>query len=147
MQSRYGVIALAAALLATPAWASTVTVFGPGTLFTHTGTSNQGQVLSGNWVYNNVRNSGQVGVTSTYPRSGNGSVEMNTLFGPGGASSKADIEFLANPVNLGGNFVAGGSLGLFSNLNLSGGLGYDWYRNSTRARARTRPRSTPVSAF
>ncbi|MFN4241803.1 MAG: hypothetical protein ACK4PI_01045 [Tepidisphaerales bacterium] len=87
-------------------------------------------MLSGNWVYNNVRNSGQVGVTAAYPRSGNGSVEMNTLFGPGGASSKADIEFLAQPVNLGGNFVAGGSLGLFSNLNLSG-LGYDWYRNST----------------
>lgn len=83
-------------------------------------------MVSGNWVYNNVRNSGQVGITNTYARSGNGSVEMNTL----GASSKADIEFLANPVQFAGNFFATGSLGLLSNLNLSG-MGYEWYRNST----------------
>ena len=46
---------------------------------------------------------------------------------PTGAG-KADIEYLANPVNLGGNFVAGGSLGPFSALSA---MSYDWYRDSS----------------
>lgn len=120
--------AVLAAVVSVPVFGATV--LGPGTLFSNASGSNNGQAVSGNWVYNNVRNSGQVGITNTYARSGNGSVEMNTLFGPGGASSKADIEFLANPVQIAGNFFATGSLGLLSNLNLSG-LGYEWYRNGT----------------
>ncbi|MFN4241804.1 MAG: hypothetical protein ACK4PI_01050 [Tepidisphaerales bacterium] len=40
MAFRYGLAALAAAVVSVPAWATTVTVIGPGTLYTHTGTSN-----------------------------------------------------------------------------------------------------------
>ncbi|MFN4241802.1 MAG: hypothetical protein ACK4PI_01040 [Tepidisphaerales bacterium] len=127
MKVRCGVAAaMVAAAVSASASASTVTVIGSGSLFTNPGTSNQGQLLSGNWVYNNVRNSGQVGVTSAYPRSGNGSVEFRSPTNNG----KADIEFLGQPLNVGGNFVPTASLGLLSNLNLSG-LGYDWYRDSS----------------
>lgn len=101
----------------------------PGDTYTNATTSNQGQAVgSTGWYYNNVRNSGVAGINTTYARSGNASAYLETTLGPGAPSSKADIEFLANGTNVGGNFFANGSLGLFSQF---AGMSYDWYRDST----------------
>lgn len=97
----------------------------PGDNFTNAGTTNQGQAVgSTGWYYNNVRNSGVVGINDSYPRSGNGSAYFSS---PSGAA-KADIEFLPSAVNISGNFYSGASLGSFSQLS---SFGYDWYRVST----------------
>lgn len=101
----------------------------PGDSYTNAGGSNQGQAVGATgWFYNNVRNSGTVGVNDTTPRSGNGSVHFEGTQGPGGASSKADIEYLAGGVNLGGNFFAANTLGSFASFI---GMSYDWYRDSS----------------
>jgi hypothetical protein len=125
-----GVVVLACAGAAT---ATTVLSnnFAPGDSFTNAGGSNQGQAVgSSGWYYNNVRNGGVAGINTTYARSGNGSAYLETKVGPGGASSKADIEFLANGTGFAGNFFAGGSLGALANLNLNA-LSYEWYRDGT----------------
>ncbi|MBL8384045.1 MAG: PEP-CTERM sorting domain-containing protein [Burkholderiales bacterium] len=101
----------------------------PGDAFTNAGGTNQGQAVGATgWYYNNVRNSGVAGINTDYARSGNGSANLTTTIGPGGASSKADIEYLANAVQFNGNWFANGSLGSFSALT---GMQYDWYRNSS----------------
>ena len=103
----------------------------PGDSFTNAGGSNQGQAVGASgWFYNNVRNSGSAGIDSAYARSGNGSAHLSGSVGPGGASSKADIEFLAGGVNAGGTgaFRATSTLGLFKDFS---GMQYDWYRNIT----------------
>ena len=101
----------------------------PGDSFTNAGTSGQGQAVgTSGWYYNNVRNSGIAGISTTYPRNGNGSAYLETQIGPGGASSKADIEYLANGTLFQNNYYAGGSLGLFSTL---GSFSYDWFRDSS----------------
>lgn len=115
--------------LATIATAEAAVVYAnnptPGDSFTNAGTGNQGQAVGATgWYYNNVRNSGVVGINSTLPRSGNGSAYFSS---PSGAA-KADIEFLPSAVNIGGNFYSGASLGLFSQLS---SFGYDWYRVGT----------------
>lgn len=128
--------AAAMALLAgaaSAAHAVPVTVFAnnaaPGDNFTNAGGSNQGQAVGATgWYYNNVRNNGSAGISTTYAQSGNGSVEMNGTQGPGGASSKADVEYLAGAVNVGGNYAAASTLGLFSQFSA---MQYDWYRNSS----------------
>jgi hypothetical protein len=98
----------------------------PGDSFTNTGATNTGQAVMGGWHYNNVRNSGVVGINTNIPRSGNGSVYLEGRFGPAGASSKADIERLGNAVaNPAGNFAATAALGLLGQLT---SLRYDWYR-------------------
>lgn len=100
----------------------------PGDSYTNPTPSNQGQAVGASgWHYNNVRNSGVVGINDTYPRNGTGSAFLQTQFGPGGASSKADIEYLAAGLNVGGNFYATGSLGLFSAFSA---MSYEWYRDS-----------------
>jgi len=100
----------------------------PGDSYTNPGTSNQGQAVGlTSWFYNNVRNSGVVGINNTYARSGNGSAYLETTVGPGGNSSKADIEFLAGGTSLFGNFVATSSLGTLGQLT---SLSYDWYRDN-----------------
>ncbi len=97
----------------------------PGDAFTNVGPSNQGQAVGATgWVYNNVRNNAVVGISTEYPRNGNGSA---AFFSPNGAG-KADIEFLADPFDLGGNFVATGSLGLLSDFS---GASYEWFRDSS----------------
>lgn len=97
----------------------------PGDHFINPGPSNQGQAVgTTGWYYNNVRNSGGVGINVAYPRSGDGSV----LFTSASGASKADIEFLANGINLGGNFLAAGSLGRFSDFV---SMSYEWYRDGT----------------
>jgi hypothetical protein len=112
-----------------PVLASPVTVLSnnptPGDSFTNPGPTNQGQAVgTSGWYFNNTRNSAVVGINTTLPRSGNGSVFFSSPDGAG----KADIEFLANGVNVGGNFFASGSLGLFSQFS---GMAYDWYRVGT----------------
>lgn len=101
----------------------------PGDAFTNASGINNGQAVGATgWYYNNVRNSGSVGISNANARSGNGSVAMSGTLGPAGASSKADIEYLANATAFTGNFLATGSLGNFSAF---GGMSYDWYRNSS----------------
>jgi hypothetical protein len=95
----------------------------PGDSFTNAGPSNQGQAVGATgWYYNNVRNGGTVGISTDQPRNGTGSVFFSS---PSGAA-KADIEFLANGVDLSGNYAAAGSLGPFSALST---FGYEWYRD------------------
>ena len=97
--------------------------------FTNAAPVNQGQpVGSSGWYYNNVRNSGVVGVQSTLPYASNGSVYFRSPSG----SAKADVEYLANGVNLGGNYLAGGSLGAFANLQ---SFSYLWYRDGSSTAA------------
>lgn len=101
----------------------------PGDSFTNAGVTNTGQAVgTTGWHYNNVRNSGIVGINNTYARSGDGSLYFETTIGPGGASSKADAEFFRTSVaNGAGNFSATSSLGALSELT---SLSYDWYRDS-----------------
>ena len=104
----------------------------PGDSFTNAGPSGTGQAVgSSGWYYNNVRVSGQVGINTTYARSGNGSAFMTTpaVASPGTTNGKADIEFLPNAsANSNGNFNPGASLGSFSAF---AGMGYDWYRDAS----------------
>lgn len=97
----------------------------PGDSFTNSSATDQGQAVgSSGWYYNNVRNNATVGINTTYPNAGNGSVYFNSPSGSG----KADIAFLAGGVNVSGNYYASGSLGLFSDL---GSFSYSWYRDSS----------------
>lgn len=99
-----------------------------GDAFTNPTTANLGQAVgSSGWYYNNVRNSGVVGINGTYARNGNGSAYLETQFGPGGSSSKADIEYLAGGTSLFGNFVSTGVLGRLGDLRA---LSYEWYRDA-----------------
>lgn len=124
---------LAAATLALAGQAQAAVVYAngaaPGDNYSNAGASNQGQAVGASgWYYNNVRNSGVVGINTAYARSGNGSANLSTTLGPGSPSSKADIEYLANAVQFAGNWFANGSLGLFTSLT---SMSYDWYRNSS----------------
>lgn len=95
-----------------------------GDSFTNPLATNQGQpVGASGWYYNNVRNGAAVGIAGTLPYASNGSVYFQS---PSGLA-KADVEYLANAVNIGGNYFAAGSLGLFSNLLW---FSYSWYRDS-----------------
>lgn len=86
---------------------------------------NQGQAVgTTGWYYNNVRNSGAVGISSSLPYASNGSVYFQS---PSGAA-KADVEYLPNAVNVSGNYLSGASLGLFSSLQ---SFSYQWYRDGT----------------
>jgi hypothetical protein len=132
MKSSKLILGLCAALVAASAFAqATVTVYSqnpaPGDLFTNTGSTNQGQSFGNpNWVYNNTRESGSVGIRTNYPRNGNGSVYFNSP----GISGKADIEYFVAPVLVGGNFVPNpfnpsSILGPLADLSH---LSYEWYR-------------------
>lgn len=108
----------------TGAAADTITASGS---FTNASGSNQGAAVTGapNWYFNNVRASGLIAVDNTSARSGNASVSMS-----GPANAKADLEYLANAVDSGGNYTASGSLGSLSALS---SMSYDWYRDSSSA--------------
>jgi hypothetical protein len=100
----------------------------PGDSYTNSSSVTNGQAIgASDWYYNNVKNNGIVGVNNTYARNGNGSVYLSTTQGPGGASSKADVELLAKGVNVGGTYYASGYFGTLGNLTT---LSYDWYRDS-----------------
>jgi len=135
MKSSKLILGLCAALVAASAFAqATVTVNSqnpaPGDLFTNTGSANLGLGFGNpNWVYNNTRGSGSVGIRTNYPRSGNGSVYFNSP----GSSGKADIEYFASPVNSGGNFAPNpynpsSILGPLADLSH---LSYQWYRDDS----------------
>ena len=135
MKSSKLILGLCAALVAASAFAqATVTVYSqnpvPGDSFTNGGPINQGQGFGNpNWVYNNTRGSGSVGIRTNYPRSGNGSVYFNSP----GSSGKADIEYFADPVLVGGNFVPNpfnpsSILGPLADLSH---LSYEWYRDGS----------------
>jgi len=135
MKSSKLILGLCAALVAASAFAqATVTVYSqnpaPGDLFTNTGSTNNGLGFGNpNWVYNNTRGSGSVGIRTNYPRSGNGSVYFNSP----GSSGKADIEYFASPVNSGGNFAPNpynpsSILGPLADLSH---LSYQWYRDDS----------------
>lgn len=99
-----------------------------GDSFTNGSGTNQGQAIAGSdWYYNNVRASGVAGISTAYPRNGNGSAGLS-----GPANAKADVEFLPSAVNVLGNFHSGASLGAFADLS---SMSYDWYRNSTSTAA------------
>ncbi len=138
MASMRSMVVVTSAALAMASLAQGSTVFSnngnPGDLFSNAGGSNQGQAVVGSsWYYNNVRNSGSVGINTTYARSGNGSA----FLGGTQDSSKADIELLPGGFNFGGNFVSTGSLGTLGALN---SLSYEWYRDSSStARADLHP--------
>jgi hypothetical protein len=135
MKSSKLILGLCAALVAASAFAqATVTVYSqnpvPGDSFTNGGPTNQGQGFgNANWVYNNTRRGGSVGIRNNYPRSGNGSVYFNSPDSLG----KADIEYFASPVNSGGNFAPNpfdpsSILGLLADLSH---LSYEWYRDGS----------------
>jgi hypothetical protein len=116
-----------AALLATTSAAHAATVLSnnpsPGDAYTNSSAANQGQAIGASgWYYNNVRNGATVGVNTERPRDGNGSVSFKSEDG----GDKADLEFLANGVDFGGNFFAAGSLGAFSDFS---GASYEWWRD------------------
>ncbi len=94
-----------------------------GDAFTNPSGTNQGLAVgSSGWYYNNVRYGGTVGISANLPWATTGSVYF---FSPGGAA-KADIEYLADAVSVGGNYLAAGSLGRFADLQ---SLSYRWYRD------------------
>lgn len=121
-----GLLVGSANLAATPIYANNPP---PGDWFTNPGPTNQGQAVGASgWYYNNVRNGGVVGINTSYPRAGNASVYLSGF----GSPSKADFEFLAAAVNLGGNWYAGGSLGSFRDL---AEVSYEWYRDGSSTAA------------
>lgn len=129
MQSTFRILALAGLIGMASATAESATVFAnnaaPGDNFTNPLGFNQGQLVGATgWVYNNVRNSGAVGIRDNLPRSGTGSVFFSSPSG----SAKADIEFLGTPVGVFGNYLASTSLGNFSELV---SMSYEWYRVGT----------------
>ena len=134
MQNSKLILGLCAALVAASAFAqATVTVYSqnpaPGDSFTNTGSTNQGSNFgNANWVYNNTRGGGSVGIRTNYPRSGNGSVYFNST----SSSGKADIEYFASPVNSGGNFVPNlNQSSILGPLSALSHLSYEWYRDSS----------------
>jgi hypothetical protein len=126
------VAAALAALCGCRTWGSPTIVFSqntaPGDLFTNPGSTNQGSSFGHpNWVYNNTRGGGSVGIRTNYPRSGNGSVYFNSPSNTG----KADIEYFADPVNAGGNFIPNPSnpASILGPLSALSHLSYEWYRD------------------
>lgn len=125
-----GLATLSAALMAQ----TTVKVYSqntaPGDLFTNAGATNQGSAFGHpNWVYNNTRGGGQVGIRNNYPRSGNGSVYFNSPSN----TAKADIEYFVDPFSLAGNFIPNSSNpnSIMGTLNQLTHLSYDWYRDGS----------------
>jgi hypothetical protein len=134
MKSSKLILGLCAALVAASVAQATVTVYSqnpaPGDLFTNAGSTNQGRSFGNpNWVYNNTRGGGSVGIRTNYPRSGNGSVYFNSP----GSSGKADIEYFADPVPVGGNFVPNllNPSSILGPLAALSHLSYEWYRDGS----------------
>ena len=133
MKSSKLILGLCAALVAASAFAQApVTVYSqnpaPGDLFTNTGSTNLGLGFGNpNWVYNNTRGGGSVGIRNNYPRNGNGSVYFNSP----GSSGKADIEYFADPALVGGNFVPNpfNPSSILGPLAALSHLSYEWYRD------------------
>ncbi len=110
-------------LVAASVSAQSTTVLGSGSSFSNAGASSivdPACAFSYNtWCARNVRNNGSVGITTTYARSGNGSLEFG---GPNPSSYKSDFEYYLNPQS---QFT----------LNSLQSLGYDWFRSSSSGAA------------
>lgn len=122
------VVASSLALLAGTAAAGTV--YSSSSFTNPTGVKLGMPVAGANgWYFNNVRAGGAMAVDTAHPRSGDGSVSMSI---PNDANAKADLEFLAKPVNVAGNHEASGSLGSLAGLTA---MSYDWFRASAGSNA------------
>ncbi|BCW99847.1 MAG: hypothetical protein KatS3mg024_2674 [Armatimonadota bacterium] len=94
--------------------ASTVIVTSPVGVYTEPGPTSSGDPFAfEQWLRINVRNGGSVGITGTYPRSGNGSMWLS-----GPANAKADAEYY---FNLNASYL----------LSDVSAFSYDWYRSSS----------------
>ncbi|MEN3001245.1 MAG: PEP-CTERM sorting domain-containing protein [Armatimonadota bacterium] len=131
---RLGVTLGLAVVSATLFAQATVTVYSqnnpPGDLFTNPTNVNLGYNFGHpNWRYNNTRGSGQVGIRTNYPRSGNGSVYFRTP----SSAAKADIEYFVDPLNVGGNFLPNpiNPNSIMGTLQQLTHLSYEWYRDSS----------------
>lgn len=106
-------------LVAVSVSAQSTTVLGPGSLFTNAGSTNLVNSTCADaanvWCARNVRNNGSVGITATYARSGNGSLEFS---GPNLSDYKSDFEY----------YLDANSQFTLNNLQ---SLGYDWFRSSS----------------
>lgn len=89
------------------------TTDGTGTRSTKAGAGNVGEALAADqWLQTNLRGGAEIGITTDYARSGNGSI---SFYGVDGVS-KADMEFyLSTPI----------ALSSFE------GASYDWYRDGS----------------
>ncbi len=109
-------LAAALVLVATPAFAQTTVVLGSGSTFTNPGVANLNDPACASffntWCARNVRNSGEVGITTDFARSGNGSLQFS---GPDVVSYKSDFEYYFSANN---QFT----------LNSLESFGYDWFR-------------------
>lgn len=118
---------LALAVAASAAHGAVITVYsnspGSGDSFTNPGgppTNASAPIGGSGWSYSNVRVGGTIGINDTNPRSGNGSVFMNSADG----SAKSDIEYR-------------GVLGTLGSLT---SLSYEYYRDgSSTATAHLHP--------
>jgi hypothetical protein len=98
----------------------TTTTTGTGTKSTNTASSTLGGELGADqWIQNNVRGNGVVGITTDYAHSGNGSIYFST---DGSSPSKADMEYYFSQPLLLSDF-SGGS--------------YDWLRDPAGANPST----------
>ncbi|TAG02972.1 MAG: hypothetical protein EAZ43_08125 [Betaproteobacteria bacterium] len=117
MRFSHRIASLAAAavtVFASTAFAAVVTT--PVGVYTNTGSSNMGDTIAADaWLRVNVRNGGQVGISTTYPRNGDGSVFMS-LGDNTNNNAKADWEYYP---------TAG-----FGRLADLTALSYDWYRDA-----------------
>lgn len=108
----------AIAVSGAPLAAQTVVVNGSGTQFTEPGGSNVADpscsLLVSTWCARNVRMGGAVGQTTTYARSGNGSLQFNSNHG----NAKADFVYYFSTPNQ------------FRIKDLYG-MSYDYFRNSS----------------
>jgi|DewCreStandDraft_4_1066084.scaffolds.fasta_scaffold32753_2 hypothetical protein len=118
---RVALVAAGLCLLAASAsslYASTVIVTSPSGVLTNPGPTEVNDPFAfDQWLRRNVKNGGSVGITGTYPRSGNGSMWMS-----GPANAKADAEYY---FNLNASY-------LLSNVTA---FSYDWYRSSSSTAA------------
>jgi hypothetical protein len=108
-----------AALLLSSGTALAGVVTTPAGVFTNPGPTNAAGPGAGfdSWSANNLRNGGSTGITGSYARSGNGSLEFS-----GPANAKADFEFYLSAAN---QF-------LLSDLTA---FSYEWYRDGASTAA------------
>jgi hypothetical protein len=112
-------LGLSAMLLCSGAAMADVVVTSPAGLFTNAGPSNAAGPGAGldTWFANNVRAGGSAGITDTYARLGNGSVELS-----GPANAKADFEYYFSSANQ-------------FQLSALTALSYDWLRDPSSTAA------------
>lgn len=99
--------------LASPLWSQAEVVTTPAGVLTGAGSGTGDAIAADVWLRQNVRAGSTAGITSTYPRNGDGSA-LVTL---GDSSGKADWVYAPT-----------GGFGRLADLSA---LSYDWYRNAS----------------